>query len=172
MHSCVENRSHILPNWSRNAGGGNIRTCSELHTPHCWTPAKLIPNTKMYCRMATHVFCHYWQWIVIQCMEQLLVCLKMSDFMAIISMDATGLLEEKLHTHSLFACILNVALTVLRYGNVPSWHTTAWMDELYFFFSGSVESYNSFVHNRPECRLMHLPITANELRCTLLCEYT
>ena len=50
------------------------------------SPLKLIPNTKIYCRMATHVFCHYWQWKV------------MSKFVAIIAMDAIGLLEEKLHT--------------------------------------------------------------------------
>jgi hypothetical protein len=43
------------------------------------------------------------------------------------------------------------------------------MDELlYFFFGGGVESYNSFVQNRPECRSLHLPITAKEL-CDELC---
>jgi len=47
---------------------------------------------------------------------------------------------------------------------ILSWHIIAGMDELlYFFFRGSVESYNSFVQKRSECRSLHLPITANEL---------
>jgi len=72
-------------------------------------------------------------------------------------------------THRLLAYILTVLLTVLSYGNFLSWYIIAGMDELlYFFFGGSVESYNSFVQKRSECRSPHLPITANEL-CDELC---
>jgi hypothetical protein len=54
--------------------------------------------------------------------------------------------------------------SVLLNGDFLSWHIIAGMDKLlYFFFGGSVESYNSFVQNRSECRSLHLPITANEL---------
>jgi hypothetical protein len=64
----------------------------------------------------------------------------------------------------LLAYILTVLLNVLSYGNFLSWHIIARKDELlYFFFSGSVESYNSFVQKRFECRSLHLPITVNEL---------
>ena len=89
MHSCVENRSHIHPNWSWNTGGRNIdifRSTQFSLLNYRVSPVKLIPSTKIYCRMATHVFCHYWPWKV------------MSKFMVIVTMDAMGLLEEKLHT--------------------------------------------------------------------------
>lgn len=66
--------------------------------------------------------------------------------------------------HRLLAYIMTCLLTVLSYGNFLSWHIIAGMDELlYFFFKESVESYNSFVQKRHECRSLHLPTTANEL---------
>jgi len=43
-----------------------------------------------------------------------------------------------------------------------------WMNFCTFFFGGSIESYNSFVQKRSECRSLHLPTTANEL-CDELC---
>lgn len=72
-------------------------------------------------------------------------------------------------TYRLLAYILTVLLTALSYGNFLSWYIIAGMDELlYFFFGVSVESYNSSVQKRSECRSLHLPITANEL-CDELC---
>lgn len=122
---------------------------------HRVSPLKLIPNTKIYRRMATYAFCHYWPWKVMS---------KLWPY----SYGCNRSLRRKT-IHRLLASILTVLLIVLNYGNFLSWHNIAGMDELlYFFFGWSVESYNSFVQKRSECRSLHLPTTANEL-CDELC---